>query len=133
VNFLFDNNLPPDLAHAVRELSKFEDDVEDVIHLTDRFARNARDLDWIPALGRGWCIISIDKFSKSRGQEREALRRAGHTVFLMDPQWAKHEYWLVAARLVLWWPQVLAQARLAEGGGFKMPWRHSSKKKFLSL
>ncbi len=133
MRFLFDNNLPCDLAHAIRELSWSQDDVEEVIHLTDRFKPNAPDLEWIPALGRGWCILSIDKFAKSRGQERDALRRAGHTVFVLDPQWSRHPFWLKSSQLVLWWPQVLNQARLTEGGVFRIPWRHSSGKRFVSL
>ncbi len=92
MTFLFDANLPPDLAHAIRELCAGELSVEGVFHLTDRFKGNTPDLEWIPALGQGWYIVSIDKFAKSRGQEREALRRAGHTVYVMDPQWSKHAF-----------------------------------------
>ena len=133
MKFLFDANLPPDLAHALRELCKGELDVEEVIHLTDRFKSSAPDLEWITTLGRGWYIVSIDKFNKSRGQEREALRRAGHTVYVMDSQWSAHPFWLKSSRLILWWPQVLEHARLTEGGGYRLPWKHSSGKKFQSL
>ncbi|MBW8846460.1 MAG: hypothetical protein JF607_15965 [Burkholderiales bacterium] len=133
MKFLFDANLPPDLAHAIRELCVGEQGVEEVVHLTDRFKGNTPDLEWIPALGQGWYIVSIDKFAKSRGQEREALRRAGHTVYVMDPQWSKQRFWMQSARLVLWWPQVLEHARLTEGGSYRIPWKHSSIKKFQSL
>jgi len=133
VRFLFDANLPPDLAHAIRELCSSEPGVEEVIHLSDRFRRSTPDLEWIAALGQGWYIISIDKFAKSRGQEREALRRVGHTVYVLDPQWSKHPFWLTSSRLVLWWPQVLEHARLTAGGGFRIPWQHSSAKKFQGL
>jgi hypothetical protein len=133
VKFLFDANLPPDLAHAIAALCRTELDVEEVIHLTDRFRRNTPDLEWIPALGPGWYIVSIDKFNKSHGQEREALRRAGHAVYVLDPQWAKQPFWQKSAQLVLWWPQVLQHARLTAGGGYRIPWRHSSGKKFLGL
>lgn len=133
MRFLFDANLPPSLAHAIRELCAPEPGVEAVIHLSDRFERRTPDLEWIPALEPGWYIISIDKFAKSRGQEREALRRAGHTVYVLDPQWSKHTFWLKSARLVLWWPQVLEHARLTAGGGYRIPWQHSSTKKFQSL
>jgi PIN like domain len=133
VRFLFDANLPPDLAHAIRELCTSEPGVDEVIHLSDKFPRSTPDLAWIPALGQGWYIISIDKFAKSRGQEREALRRAGHTVYVLDPQWSKHAFWLKSSRLVLWWPQVLEHARLTAGGGFRIPWQHTSSKKFQGL
>jgi hypothetical protein len=133
VKFLFDANLPPDLAHAIAALCRTEPDVDEVIHLSDRFKRSAPDLEWIPALGSGWYIVSIDKFKKSNGQEREALRRAGHAVYVLDPQWANQPFWQKSAQLVLWWPQVLKHARLTEGGGYRIPWRHSSGKKFLGL
>lgn len=133
MRFLFDANLPPDLAHAIRELCRAEPGVEEVIHLHDRFKKGAPDLEWIPALEQGWYIISIDKFAKSRGQEREALRRVRHTVYVLDPQWSKHTFWLKSARLVLWWPQVLDHARLTAGGVFRVPWHHSSAKKFQSM
>lgn len=133
MRFLFDANLPPDLAHAIRELCQAESGVDEVIHLTDKFPRSTPDLEWIPGLGQGWYIVSIDKCNKSRGQEREALRRAGHTVYMMDRQWSDHPFWLISARAVLWWPQVLEHARLTEGGCFRLPWRHASGKKFQSL
>jgi hypothetical protein len=60
VRFLFDASLPPDLAHAIRELSTAESGVDEVIHLNDRFPRNSPDLDeggsyrlpWKHALGK---------------------------------------------------------------------------------
>jgi len=133
VNFLFDNNLPPGLAHAIRELCAGEPGVNKVCHLTDLFAPSTPDLAWISGLGKGWYVISLDKFTKSRGAEREALRRAGHTVYVLDSQWSSHSFWAKSAQLVLWWPQVLEHARLIEGGIHRIPWRHTSGKKFLSL
>jgi len=133
VKFLFDANLPPDLAHAIRELCVGEPDVREVLHLTDQFRGNTPDLQWIPALAGNWYIVSIDKFAKSRGQEREALRRAGHTVYVLDPQWSTHTFWRKSSQLVLWWPQVLVHARITQGGMFRIPWRHSSANKFVTL
>lgn len=54
MRFLFDANLPPDLAHAIRELCMAEPGVQEVIHLSDKFPRSTPDLEWIPALGQGW-------------------------------------------------------------------------------
>lgn len=133
MRFLFDANLPPDLAHAIRELCQGEQHVLEVCHLTDKFKGNTPDLTWIPSLNSNWYIVSIDKFNKSRGQEREALRRAGHTVYVLDPQWSSQPFWQKSARLVLWWPQVIEHAKLSQGGVHRIPWRHTSSKKFLSL
>lgn len=133
MKFLFDANLPPDLAHGIRELCVGEPHVEEIKHLTDSFKANTSDVDWISGLGVGWYIVSIDKFTKSRGQEREALRRAGHTVYLLDSQWSAHTFWLKSARMVLWWPQVLEHAKLTQGGIYRIPWRHTSGKKFINV
>ena len=83
MKFFFDANLSPHLAHGVRELSSVTPGVQAVIHLTDRFSRNVPDLEWLGTLaGDGpWYIISIDRFKKQHGAEREAIRRAGHTFF----------------------------------------------------
>lgn len=133
MNFLFDNNLPPDLAHAIREMCVGEPGVKEVCHLTDKFSPSTPDLKWIEGLGKNWYVVSIDKFTKSRGAEREALRRAGHTVYVLDPQWSSHPFWSKSSRLVLWWPYVLEHARLTQGGIHRIPWRHTSGKKFVSL
>jgi hypothetical protein len=132
LKILFDNNLSPNIAHAMRELSRAELDVQDVIHLRDRFLPRTPDMEWIGALVADgpWVVISIDRFTKQNGAERAALRSAGHTVFVMDSQWAEHRYWLQAERLVRWWPQVLAQARLVSASAFRVPWHHNSKSKF---
>ena len=103
-----------------------------VMHLSDRFARNAPDLVWIPGLTADgpWAVLSVDKFKKQGGVEREALRQAGHMVFLLEQQWLKQTFWLQAERLVRWWPQIVYQTQLASGGAFVVPWRHTSRAKF---
>jgi len=127
--------LSPHLAHAVRELSNQLHDVQTVVHLIDKFARNAPDLEWIPALSDDgpWCVVSVDRFKKYGAAEREALRRAGHTVFLLEPQWLKHAFWLQSERFVRWWPQIVAQARLVSGGAFIVPWATRSSAKFKAV
>lgn len=113
----------------MRELSKDEPGVEDVIHLRDRFTANATDVEWITELaGDGpWYIISIDRFKKHHDAEREALRRAGHTVFVLDAQWSRHTYWLQCERLVRWWPTLVQSATLMTGGAFRVPWHYMAK------
>lgn len=135
MKFFFDNNLSPHLAHAIRELSKKEGSELEVIHLRDRFAPNAPDLQWIGALAADgpWYIVSIDRFSKCHDAEREALRRAGHTVYILDHQWAAQAYWAQADRIVRWWPQILKFSPLVSQGAFRVPWHHSPKAKFAAL
>lgn len=135
MKFFFDNNLSPHLAHAIRELSKLTPSVENVIHLSDRFPRDAKDLRWIVELGQDeqWYIISIDRFKKQHGAEREAIRRAGHTVFVLDAQWSMQGFWAQSERLVKRWPQVVAYAELVTGGAYRVPWRHAPSTKFQAL
>lgn len=132
MKFLFDNNLSPHIAHAMRELSMAHPAVETVEHLSDRFPRNANDLVWIPGLNSNgpWAVVSVDRFKKQGGAEREAIRRAGHMIFLLEPQWLRQTYWLQAERMVRWWPQIVNQADIASGGAFIVPWHHSSRAKF---
>jgi hypothetical protein len=136
LNFLFDNNLPADLAYALADLSRSEPDVGKIAHLADLFAPATPDAEWIPGLsahGADWYVVTQDKFRKSRGAEREALRRAGHTVYVLDPSWCSKSFWLKSAQLVLWWPLLLQHARLTSGGVHRVPWRHSTRGKFESI
>jgi hypothetical protein len=135
LKFFFDNNLSPHLAHGIRELSAIHPDVESVIHLTDRFARNASDLTWIGELAQDgpWYIISIDRFKKQHGIEREAIRRAGHTMFILDSQWSVQRFWSQSERLIKWWPQLIAYSAQVQYGAYRVPWRHSPVTKFQPL
>lgn len=135
MNFFFDNNLPPQLAPGLAALSKSEPQVGRIIHLSERFSRKEKDLVWLSALAADgpWYVISIDKFKKDHRAEREAIRRAGHTVYVLDPQWSTHLYWGKVAQLTLWWPHVLQHASLTSGGVFRLPWKHTSQSRFQSV
>ena len=80
-----------------------------------------------------WYIISIDRFKKHHDAEREALRRAGHTVFVLDSQWSRHTYWLQCERLVRWWPTLVQSATLMTGGAFRVPWQYTEKTKLTAI
>ena len=129
MKFFIDNNLPPPLAHALRELSKPYDHA--VIHLKDRFTADTPDVDWINDLSKegGWAVITHDKLNK--GLEREALRQAGLLVFFLDKSWSDHKFWEKAYQLVRWWPRIVEQASGIQGGAaFKVKWHFSGKGKF---
>lgn len=135
MKFFFDNNLSKYLAHGVRELSAIDPRVAHVIHLTDRFQPAAPDLTWIGELRSDgpWYIITIDRFKKQHGAEREAIRRAGHTVFILDQQWSNHGFWLQSERLVRWWPQIVMFSTSVSGGMYRVPWRHTPGAKLQAL
>lgn len=132
MKFFFDNNLPPNLAHAIRELSKVESPVPIVIHLIDKFPPNCKDQVWISELGNegDWVVISQDKFNKN-DLEREALRESGLIVFALNKAWAQQEYWMKSQNLVKWWPSIMEQSgRLKGGAAFRVPWQLSGRGKF---
>lgn len=131
MKFLFDNNLPPSLARGVAELSTVDPDIEQVVHLREKFPSNTADEFWLPQLlaEGGWIVISSDQFKKTHA-ERELLRQRGLTVFVLDPQWANHVYWDKAARLVLWWPKIAKVAKLTTKTAMRVPWKYTSKGTF---
>ncbi|ALF89509.1 MULTISPECIES: hypothetical protein [Ralstonia solanacearum species complex] len=132
MKFFFDNNLSLHLAHAIRELCQVEEHVREVIHLRDKFAPNAKDHDWISALAveGEWVVISQDGLRKN-DLEREALRKSGLIVFVLQRQWSEHRHWDKAHNLVRWWPSVMEQSRKIKGGAaFRIPWRHAGGGRF---
>jgi hypothetical protein len=137
LKFFFDNNLSPLLAGSVAELSKHEADVECVTHLRTMFdAALTKDIEWLDALansGEAWYVISQDKFKKDQRAERQAISRAGHTVYVLDPQWSSHPFWPKAARLTLWWPHILDSSRRISGGVFRVPWGYTSQARFKAM
>ena len=70
---------------------------------------------------------------KQHGAEREAMRRAGHTVFVLDAQWSRHGFWIQAERFVKWWPQVVAYSAMVSGGAYRIPWQHSPSTKLTAI
>lgn len=131
MKFLFDNNLPPSLARGVAALSAGDPDIDQVVALRDKYPASSPDETWLSDLARegGWIVISCDQFKKSK-TERELLRQRGLTVFVLDPQWANHQYWDKAARLVLWWPKIVNVARLTSKTAMRVPWKFTSKSTF---
>lgn len=132
MKFLVDNNLPPALAHALRELSKPEN--HEVFHLKDRFPADTPDTVWIGSLSEegGWIVVTHDNLNK--GLEREALRQAGLLVFFLDKSWKDHKFWEKAHNLVKWWPRIIEQAGgIEDGAAFQVKWNFSGKGKFVQV
>jgi hypothetical protein len=135
VKFFFDNNMSPHLARAVRELCKVEADVNEVLHLRDRFPPNIKDEEWIAALAKegGWVIISQDGLRKN-DLERAALRNCGLVVFALQRQWAQKAHWDKAQNLVRWWPAIMAQSKRFKGGAaLGVPWKFSGAGQFTQI
>lgn len=124
MNFFLDNCLSPRYAKSLDALSGR--DGHGVVHLQDRFPRDARDPDWIRALGSesDWVVVSGDTRIVRSVELRKEWRAARLTAFFLAPGWMKVSYWPQIAMLVRWWPRILEQARLVERGtGFEVPFR----------
>lgn len=139
MRFLFDNNLPPQLARALHELRTREIDVSEVVALRDKFQGAgpvpgaAADLEWLPGLDGQWFVMSQDMFKKNKGLERKAIAAAGHVVYSLDPQWTSQQYWPKVARLLLWWPDLLGHARRTAGGIYRVPWQRTSQGRLAAM
>jgi len=130
LRFLLDNNLPPALAKALNALSEGEN--HQVLHLSEKFPRNAPDIQWIQALSEegGWVIVTQDQLRKN-DLEKRALRECGLVVFCLAKHWAAARYWDKAYQLVRWWPSVIDQAeRMSGGAAFRVTWKFSPPGKF---
>lgn len=136
MNFILDNNLPPSWAACLLACSQsqFSDRaVGQVVHLSNKFARNTDDVAWIQALAaeKRWTILSGDAFRKRNGVERKVIRQSGLSVFVLQPSWSSYQYWEKTAQLVRWWPRIVEQANLADGIAMEVPWRTAGKFKQL--
>lgn len=127
MRFLLDHNLSFRYAKALDALSQQEG--FRVYHLTDKFPADTHDAVWIETLAKesDWCIVSQDVFRKN-DLEKEALRRCGLTVFSLERSWNQQTFWVKAAQLVRWWPIIIKQADLIQGGAaFRVPWRFTGR------
>lgn len=124
---ILDNNLSPRIAVALHALVEPEGHL--VKHLTDRFPAATPDEAWIRALGTEghWVIISGDVRIVRNRHEREAWRQSGLTVFFLARGWRNMRNLERAYRLIQWWPRIVEQAELIEGGAaFEIPIRARS-------
>lgn len=116
MRFFVDNNLSERLARALNVLS--EDLDVGVTHLSHKFKRKTDDIDWIEVLADegDWTIVSQDRFTKSNGFEKEALRRHGFTVVSLKKGWSSQKAWEKASRLIRLWPEIVGLATGARAG-----------------
>jgi PIN like domain len=131
LKFLFDHNLPPSWARGLDALSlkQFEaGTVNEVVALKDKFPHNTIDAVWLKALSTegDWTVISGDFFRKSKA-EKELVRSSGLNVFVLPKVWHSQPHWVRTARLIEWWPKIVAQANSVDKACFELPWRVSGK------
>ena len=118
---LVDNNLSPRLARAIDTLVTPN---HQVVALRDKFPHDAKDVEWIEALGNegGWVVLSGDVRITKRPAERRAWHRSRLKGFFLAPGWSKMPNLEKTARLLLWWPKLVTQEGLVGPGAvFQIP------------
>lgn len=122
MKLLIDNDLSPHIAVAINAL--VEPHGHRVTALRKKFAADTQDVVWIRVLGQegGWTVVSGDSGITRRAAERRVWRQAGLVGFFLAPGWRKLDPLHQAARLLMWWERLVAQANLVEGGAiFQLP------------
>jgi len=133
VKILVDMNLSPRIARALNALS--EGDYPQVIHLSEKFSRNAADTLWLAALGQegDWTVVSADRRIPRSAHERRAWSEARLTCFFLESGWLRLKMWDQAWKLVQRWPVIVETARtIQRGTAFSVPVT-SSKLRVISV
>ena len=115
MNFFFDNNLAPKLAHGLNEMAAPE---HRVIHLKDRFEGNTEDAVWMQALAgeTKLVIVTADIRIRRNPHEVQAWREVGHTIFFLKPGWTNLTFWDQANKFTKCFPALVKEAERAERG-----------------
>ena len=91
MKWFFDNNLAPGLAEAVAPVLQvmLGRGADRTVHLRDRFAPNAKDIEWLPSLKPtgDWIIVSGDADISRVPAERKAWLESGHLAFFLASGW----------------------------------------------
>lgn len=127
MRFFFDNNIAPRIARAINALVEPD---HSAVHLRDKFDQATSDITWMESLGADgdWVVISADQRIARNGHERKAWQESGLTLFFWEKAWHGQNFWLQAAQLVRWFPDIIDQARKVEAGaGFFVPFRYSGR------
>lgn len=103
-------------------------------HLTDRFAEDALDVVWLPAIAKdkGIVVISADPSITSSKKEREVWREIGLTSFFFGGAFASKQAWIQIREVVTWWPRIIETAKSAtKGTGYLLPFKSGQQPQVL--
>jgi hypothetical protein len=141
VRIVFDENTPPAVARAIRELASalnvgVPDPVE-VLHARDLVAQGTHDVPLIQAVADGThaksALITCDKSIRTRAYEHAAFVDTGCIGIILLQHW-NHASMMDRARLsVLWWEtwvQTVVEAK--PGSLWQCPW-HSRPKRLAAF
>lgn len=121
-----DENLPPALAKALNALATV--DGHEVVHVTD-YAKGTPDIELFGlAVEAGVKVHITADHHQRRPAEREAIVRLGLTVFVLAKGWETLQHYEKAARLIEYWPKIVAATDLVAAGSiFRVPHRRNAR------
>jgi hypothetical protein len=102
-----------------------------VEHLTNRFAPDTLDVEWIPivALDPDIILISADPAITRGKQERTIWRQSRLTSFFFAGGFSELTQWKQVAEVVNWWSSIIDEAKGAHrGSGYLLPLRGFRKR-----
>jgi hypothetical protein len=113
VNFFFDNNLAPKLAHGLNQMVEPD---HHVTHLKDRFPGNTEDAVWMHALAgeHDLVIVTADVRIRRNPHEIKAWLEAGHTIFFLKPGWTDLTFWEQANKFTKCFPDLMRHSVLSK-------------------
>lgn len=136
MRIVFDENMPPAVARAIRQLASALDvgspDPAEVLHAFDLAGQGTKDVPLIQAVADGThaksALITTDKSMRTRAHERAAFIETGCIGIILRQHW-NHASMMDRARLsVLWWEtwvQTVAGAK--PGSLWQCPWSNRPK------
>jgi len=103
---LFDNQMSPRLAKALKELEGRKGIVVD--HIQYKFKHDTPDTDWIRALAKegDWFVITKDAMIRRRSIERKAWQESGLPIVFLDREWFDLGMWDISWMLIKYWAKV---------------------------
>jgi hypothetical protein len=113
--------MPLQLAKGLKVLA--EQQRWEIVHLSEKFARDTPDPIWIRTLGAegGWVIVSADPRISRGTAERAAWQESRITAFFFGAGWTNQSFWGQAADTVRWWPKIVLEAQnCITGSGYLM-------------
>jgi hypothetical protein len=118
---MIDENLPPVMAKALAALFA---EKHEIIHVTQKFGRGVKDIEWITTLnaeGR-WIVISGDRRIAKNKAEQQAFKGSKLVGFFLAPSLQRSKLTKQMERLMALWETIEKQAELVGGGAmFEIP------------
>lgn len=136
MRIVFDENMPPAVAHAVRILAA-ADAVDlpepiEVLHARELVARKTPDVLLIQAVADGShtkaALITTDKSMRTRRHERGAFTDTGCIGIVLLGHWNHAPMWDRARVTLRWWRTWVEQVEAAAPGSlWQCPWAERPK------